>query len=57
MAKYTRFDPRNKKRNKHKNQYLDRTKSAQDRRPRMDDEEEDSSLYERYRLEKFSNLY
>ena len=56
MAKYTRFDPRNKKRNKHKNQYLDRTKSAQDRRPRIDDEE-DGSLYERYRLEKFSNLY
>ena len=55
MAKYSRFDSRNKKRNKHKNQYLDRTKSNVDKRPRCFDEDE--TLYEKYRLEKFSNLY
>lgn len=55
MAKYSRFDSRNKKRNKHKNQYLDRTKAGNDKRPRYFDEDE--SLYEKYRLEKFSTLY
>lgn len=56
MAKYSRFDSRNKKRNKHKNQYLDRAKSGvNDKRPRCFDEDE--TLYEKYRLEKFSNLY
>lgn len=25
MAKYTRYDPRNKKKNRHKDQYLDRS--------------------------------
>jgi len=56
MAKYSRFDSRNKKRNKHKNQYLDRGRSsANDKRPKYLDEDE--TLYEKYRLEKLSNLY
>ena len=33
MAKYSRFDPRNKKKNRHKNRYLDKSKNQQaDRR-------------------------
>lgn len=55
MAKYTRFDPRNKKRNKHKNQYLDRTRNQIDRRPRDDDEND--SLYHKYRLDKIADIY
>jgi len=55
MAKYSRFDPRNKKRNKHKNQYLDRSRSSTDRRPR--DEDEHDSLYQKYRLDKIADIY
>jgi hypothetical protein len=43
MAKYTRFDSRNKKRNKHKDQYLDRfqAKAAerQKRQGQLDEED------------------
>lgn len=37
MAKYSRFDPRNKKKNRHKNRYLGRTGRPQVREPDKDD--------------------
>jgi hypothetical protein len=38
MAKYNRFDPRNKKKDRHKNQYLDR--SSYKRKARQDQQNE-----------------
>ena len=38
MAKYNRFDPRNKKKDRHKNQYLDR--SSQRRKVKRDEYDE-----------------
>ena len=37
MAKYSRFDPRNKKKNRHKNRYLDRSSKPVKREPDQDD--------------------
>lgn len=49
MAKYNRFDPRNKKKNRHKNQYLDRTpykrKSRQDQQNEVNFEERMQTKY------------
>ena len=54
MAKYSRFDSRNKKRNKHKNQYLGRT--ANNGKRRIKDEYSDSEYAEKYSLEKMISL-
>lgn len=45
MAKYTRYDPRNKKRHRHKNQYLDRSprKNKRDQFFEYDISEQDMS--------------
>lgn len=40
MAKYNRFDPRNKKKGRHKNQYLDR--SSYKRKTKRDEYNEQS---------------
>lgn len=37
MAKYSRFDPRNKKKNRHKNRYLETTRNQQVERRRNDE--------------------
>lgn len=56
MAKYTRFDPRNKKRNKDKDNYFDRFSSSnKNRRSKELNEEEDFSidtkrLYKKYTM-------
>lgn len=36
MAKYSRYDPRNKKQNRHKNQYLDRGRMGRKNRIRTE---------------------
>jgi hypothetical protein len=49
MAKYNRFDPRNKKKDRHKNQYLDRSsykrKSRQDQQNEVNFEERMQTKY------------
>lgn len=56
MAKYTRFDPRNKKRNKHKDQYLDRfsaDKNRGNKKSCQDDEDMNidvKHLYKKYSM-------
>ena len=45
MAKYSRFDPRNKKKNRKKDQYLDRTPRPKDVR-RQDEEQ----MYREYKV-------
>ena len=37
MAKYSRYDPRNKKKDRHKNKYLDRTQKPVRRELNQDD--------------------
>ncbi len=37
MAKYSRYDPRNKKKDRHKNQHLDRTQKPVRRELNQDD--------------------
>lgn len=39
MAKYSRFDPRNKKKGRHKNQYLGRTQKPVRRELDVDDKD------------------
>lgn len=63
MAKYGRFDPRNKKRSKDKIEYHSRGKDSESNNKRSREEidefldDEDLSLYDKYRIEKFSNLF
>jgi hypothetical protein len=44
MAKYSRFDPRNRKKNRHKDRYLGRTQKP----PRRELTEEDIDLNRQY---------
>jgi len=48
MAKYSRFDPRNKKKDRHKNRYLGRTQK-QVRRELDDDDRNLQQYYESFR--------
>lgn len=51
MAKYSRFDPRNKKKNRHKDQYLG--KGSMGRKNRMNNEAViDDNVYEQYFLDR-----
>ena len=54
MAKYSRFDSRNKKRNKHKNQYLD--KAVNNNRRRVREDYSDGEYSEKYAMEKMISL-
>jgi len=51
MAKYSRFDPRNKKKGRHKNQYLGRTPKPVHREPDADDKNL-QQYYEAFRVSK-----
>lgn len=48
MAKYSRFDPRNKKKDRHKNRYLGRTQKPV-RRELDDDDRNLQQYYESFR--------
>jgi len=50
MAKYSRYDSRNKKRNKHKNQYLERGAMGRKNRERFEASEYDERLMQEYGL-------
>jgi hypothetical protein len=56
MAKYTRFDPRNKKKNKQKNQYLEKYPKIDPKRKSFtafDEDERDPEMdyvYKKYNL-------
>lgn len=52
MAKYSRFDSRNKKRNRHKNQYLSKGDMGRKNRERIE-----ADLYEKYALNKTIEKY
>jgi len=49
MAKYGRFDPRNKKKDRHKNRYLGRTQKTVRREP-DDDDRNLQQYYESFRV-------
>jgi hypothetical protein len=51
MAKYSRFDSRNKKRNNHKNRYLDRT-NAKGKKRQLKDDYTAEQWSEKYSMEK-----
>jgi hypothetical protein len=51
MAKYSRFDSRNKKRNNHKNRYLDRT-HAKGKKRQLKDDYTAEQWSEKYSMEK-----
>lgn len=55
MAKFTRFDPRNKKKNRHKNHYLDRSRGDNSRRKDLEDYND--NMYEKYALTKVVDYY
>jgi hypothetical protein len=49
MAKYNRFDPRNKKKDRHKNQYLDRTPYKRDsKKVQVDQESFEGRMLSKY---------
>lgn len=50
MAKYTRYDPRNKKSGRHKTQYLERGSMGRTNRERVEADDFDQ-MYEKYGLE------
>lgn len=54
MAKYSRFDARNKKRNKHKDQYLNR--SANESKRKIKDDFSEAEYSEKYSLERMISL-
>lgn len=51
MAKYNHFDPRNRKKNRHKNQYLGRTQKPV-RRELTQDDQDLQQYYESFRATK-----
>jgi hypothetical protein len=51
MAKYSRFDSRNKKRNRHKNQYLDRGSMGRKNRERLEGDLYHQEVYDKYGIE------
>jgi len=51
MAKYSRFDSRNKKRNNYKNRYLDRT-NAKGKKRQLKDDYTAEQWSEKYSMEK-----
>ena len=52
MAKYSRFDSRNKKRNNHKNRYLDRRTNAKGKKRQLKDDYTAEQWSEKYSMEK-----
>jgi hypothetical protein len=52
VAKYSRYDSRNKKRNRHKEQYLERGKMGRRNRERLE-----ADLYEKYTMNKTIEKY
>jgi len=57
MAKYSRFDSRNKKRNRHKNQYLDRGSMGRKNRERLEANLYHNEVYEQYEVEAILKKY
>lgn len=51
MAKYSRFDSRNKKRNRHKNQYLDRGSMGRKNRERLEADIYHEEMYDKYGID------
>lgn len=51
MAKYSRYDPRNKKSNRHKNQYLGRSQTGVKNRARYDGDIYEHDMYKKYGLQ------
>ena len=57
MAKYSRYDSRNKKRNRHKEQYLDRGKMGRKNRERTEGDFYNEQLYRKYGVENTIEYY
>lgn len=59
MAKYSRYDSRNKKKDRHKNQYLDRGSMGRKNRERHEASifSEEDELFEKYGLRKTLDTY
>lgn len=48
MAKYGRYDSRNKKRNRHKNQYLERGSMGRKNRERLEADQYNDLIFDKY---------
>jgi len=57
MAKYSRYDSRNKKQNRHKNQYLGRGAMGRKNRERSEADIYYQDMYEKYGLDQVLKKY